>query len=94
MGVFLSIVAGPPRRMCLHQWSLRRHIPLSRRTANAPTVHAHDCLRLDSHLFQLSRSVAPEPFASGAGLELNSSVVRAVVSVAPPARMVPETARP
>lgn len=102
-----------------------------------PPDHAQDCPRLDSQLFQLSRSVDPERFASGAGLDLNSSgalvVVElaagaevprghgldvearyanlvqarvplselcalaqepAVVSVAPPARGVPETVRP
>ena len=47
-----------------------------------PPDHAQACPRLDSQLFDLSRSVDPERFASGAGLELNSSGARVVVELA------------
>jgi hypothetical protein len=52
-----------------------------------PPDHTQDCPRLDSQLFQLSRSVDPAKFASGAGLELNSSGARVVVELATGADM-------
>lgn len=42
---------------------------------------ARDCPRLDSQLFQLSRSGDPQGFAAQAGLDLGSSGVRVVIEL-------------
>ena len=49
-----------------------------------PTSHgdlAASCPRLDSQLFQLTKSADPASFALGAGLELSSSGVRVVIEL-------------
>jgi hypothetical protein len=50
-------------------------------STKSPT-QSQTCPRLDSQLFQLTQSSAPEQFASGAGLDLNSSGVRVVIELA------------
>jgi hypothetical protein len=51
-------------------------------TSQMGSARESTCPRLDSQLFQLSTSADPATFASGAGLELGPSGVRAVIELA------------
>jgi hypothetical protein len=46
---------------------------------------SQDCPRLESRLYELSQSAAPEQFAAGAGLDLSSAGVRVVIELVPDA---------
>ena len=66
--------------------------------APRPSAHADSCPRLDSRLFELTRSADPVAFAAAARLELDRSGVRVVIQLAagaelPPAHAVDAEAR-